>query len=397
MKENRSQYKQRFKEKKCCVLIPTYNNATNITNVIREALEYCDDIYVINDGSTDETLSLIEEFGASIKFISYEVNRGKGNALILGFRKAINDGFEYAITIDSDGQHYAHDLPIFIEKLEQEPNTVLIGARQLDKKNMSGGSSFANKFSNFWFNVETGISLKDTQSGYRLYPLVPISKMKFFTKKYEFEIEIIVRLSWRGCKVLSVPIDVYYPTKKERVSHFRPFKDFLRISILNTVLVFLALLFFLPRNIVRKYKNKKLKQIIKEDIFKVNAPIHNTAISVGFGVFMGIIPIWGYQLAVGFLLAHKFKLNKTIFFIFANISLPPMIPFILYLSYILGGYIRGGASCGIALDDISFETIKMNFTQYLVGSVALAILSGILFGLVSYMILLFTKRKKKNS
>ncbi len=397
MKESKDQYKLRFKEKKCCVLIPTYNNATTLTNVINDVLGYCSDVYVINDGSTDNTLSLIKKFGSTIKCISYAVNVGKGHALTLGFRKAFKDGFEYAITIDSDGQHFAHDLPNFIDKLETEPNAVIIGARQLNQENMSEGSSFANKFSNFWFKVETSYSLPDTQSGYRLYPLKPISKMKFFSKKYEFEIEVMVRLSWRGCQVIPIPIDVFYPKKEERVSHFRPFKDFSRISVLNTVLVTLALLFFLPRNIARKYKKKKLKQIIKEDILGKNTPTHKIASSIGFGVFMGIVPIWGYQLAVGFLLAHLFKLNKSIFFVFANISLPPMIPFILYLSYILGTFILGEGSWTIPLNDISFETIKENLWVYIVGSITLATLAGVLFTIISYFIINLFGRKKQLS
>jgi len=388
------QFKQSFKENKCCVIIPTYNNATTIVQVVTDVLDYCEDVYVINDGSTDETLSVLEKYKESIKCISYKNNQGKGNALLLGFRNAFEDGFKHAITIDSDGQHFASDLPVFLEKLKEEKEAILIGARKLNQKNLSKGSNFANKFSNFWFKIETGISLPDTQSGYRLYPLSPIYKRKFFSKKYEFEIEIIVRLSWKGYKVRSVPIDVFYPTRDKRVSHFRPFKDFFRISVLNTVLVFLGLLYFLPKNMVRKYKNKKLKQIIKEDILGGNSPIHKIAISIGFGVFMGIVPIWGYQLAVGFSLAHVFKLNKSIFFVFANISLPPMIPFILYLSFVLGGYILGDISWTIEIEDVSFETVKENLKQYLVGSMALAILAGSIFGIASYILLEIAGRKK---
>lgn len=392
MNENKSQYIQKFKEQECCVLIPTYNNIDTISQVIADVLEYCDDVYVINDGSTDNTLAEIEKHSEKIKLISYQENKGKGNALILGFRQAYKDGFKYAITIDSDGQHYASDLPNFSKELEKEKNAVIIGSRQLNEKDISSGSSFANKFSNFWFKVETGITMQDTQSGYRLYPLEPISKMKFFTKKYEFEIEIIVRLSWRACKIVGVPIDVFYPSKEERVSHFRPFKDFFRISVLNTVLVFLAFLYFLPRNIVRKYKKKKIKDIIREDILGKGTPKHIIAISIGFGIFMGIVPIWGYQLVVGFLLAHYFKLNKSIFFLFANISLPPMIPVILYLSYVLGGFLLGNGTWSISMSEISFE--NMNFWQYVVGSVALAIIAGFAFGIVSYLLLLMFKKNK---
>jgi glycosyltransferase involved in cell wall biosynthesis len=397
VKQSDKNWIQKCESLKCCVIIPTYNNAGTIKPVVESVLKYCSTIFVINDGSSDSTLQLLADFKSSIKLISYNDNKGKGHAILLGFRAAFEQGFEYAITIDSDGQHFAYDIPIFIEALENERQAVIIGARQLKQKNMSSGSSFANKFSNFWFKVETGITLPDTQSGFRLYPLKPISEMKFFTKKYEFEIESIVRLAWRGYKVISVPVDVFYPTKEERVSHFRPFKDFFRISVLNTVLVILALLFFLPRNIVRKYKGKKLKNIIKDELFTSQTPLHKKSLSIAFGVFMGIVPIWGYQLLVGFTLAHFLKLNKKIFFVFANISLPPMIPLILYLSYIFGGYIFGEVNWAVNLHNVSFETIKRDLKVYLVGSVALAAVAAALFGAVSYIILSIVEPKTKTN
>ena len=392
MKEiDKSQYIEKFKKQKCCVLIPTYNNSATISQIVLDVLEYCGDVYVVNDGSTDNTCVELEKHKSNIQLISYQDNKGKGNAMLVGFKQAFEDGFSYAITIDSDGQHFASDLPVFSKKLEEEPKAVLIGARQLDKEKMSKGSTFANKISNFWFKVETGVSVEDTQSGYRLYPLEPINTMKFFTTKYEFEIEIIVRLSWKGYKILGVPIEVFYPKKEERVSHFRPYKDFIRISILNFVLVNMALFFFLPRNLVRKYSKKKIKDIIKEDIVGEGVSNHIIAISIGFGIFMGIVPIWGYQLAVGFLLAHLFKLNKSIFFVFANISIPPMIPVILYLSYVTGGYLLGESSWAISFDDIALNAL--NIKQYIIGSIALAIIAGALFTTVSYFILMITKKR----
>jgi glycosyltransferase involved in cell wall biosynthesis len=383
-----------FRKNKCCVIIPVYNNSGTIEGVIQDVLLYCSDVYVVNDGSTDNTLEKINRFRDRINIITYEQNRGKGNALVKGFKKAFADGFEYAVTIDADGQHYAYDLPVFVEKLEEEKNVVIIGARRVNESERSGGSNFANKFSNFWFKVETGVSLDDTQSGYRLYPLKPVAGMKFYSSKYEFEIEVIVRLSWKGYKIINVPVDVYYPSREERVSHFRPFWDFVRISILNTVLVTLAFLFFRPRNVVRKNKNRKIKDIIKNDILNVNAPVHVIALSIGFGVFMGIVPIWGYQLAVGFPLAHLFRLNKSIFFVAANISLPPMIPFILYFSYLTGGYVLGDGGAQVSLDDISLETL--NLKQYLAGAVILAVVSGIAAGLISYFVLSLIRKIKNN-
>ena len=147
--------------------------------------------------------------------------------------------------MDSDGQHFADDIPTFIEKIEQKPGSILIGARNLRADNMPGKNTFANRFSNFWYKIETGNTLQDTQSGFRLYPLKQIKGIHLLTRKYEFEVEIIVRAAWKGINVENVPIKVYYPPKEERVSHFRPLRDFTRISILNTILVIYALLFYL--------------------------------------------------------------------------------------------------------------------------------------------------------
>lgn len=154
------QLKQRFRDNKCCVLIPTYNNRNTIAQVIKDVLEYTDDVCVVNDGSTDDTLSLIQQF-SNIKIHTYSVNRGKGFALQTGFMFAMDNGYEYAITIDSDGQHYASDLPVFIDALERDRNCIFIGARNMTVENVPGKSNFGNKFSNFWFKLETGIELPD--------------------------------------------------------------------------------------------------------------------------------------------------------------------------------------------------------------------------------------------
>jgi hypothetical protein len=140
--------------------------------------------------------------------------------------------------------------------VDQHPSAIIIGARNMDQASVPGKSSFGNKFSNFWFWVETGIRRNDTQSGYRLYPVKSLNGMQFFTKKYEFEIEVIVRAAWNGIEVLEVPVKVFYPEKEKRISHFRPFRDFSRISVLNTVLVTLAFLYIKPRDLFRSIKKK---------------------------------------------------------------------------------------------------------------------------------------------
>ncbi len=379
---------------KVCVIIPTYNNASTLAGVIEDVAGYSNHIIVVNDGSTDNTAEIILRF-PSVQFISYSKNVGKGWALRQAFKYAADKGYHYSITIDSDGQHFAKDIPLFIDKIETIPNSIIIGARNMGQASVPGGSSFGNKFSNFWFKVETGVNCPDTQSGYRLYPLLPLNKIHFITRKYEFEIEVLVRAAWKGIKVESVPVTVYYAPKNERVSHFRPFKDFFRISILNTVLVFISFLYIRPRNFLRILFNKeKLRKLLDDHLFNPHHSSELKSVSVAFGVFMGIIPIWGFQLLAAIFLAVLFKLNKPLVIVAANISIPPMIPFIIYGSYKMGAFWMGANAMQISFSRlITLESIKNNLVQYIYGSITLAIIAGIIFGMLTFIFLKLTGKK----
>lgn len=387
---------QAFNDLKVCVIIPTYNNAATIATVISDVLKFTGNVIVVNDGSTDDTRKIIADT-QNIYTVNYEPNRGKGWALRTGFKKAIELGYKYAITIDSDGQHFAADLPVFIKKLQEEGPALIMGARNMNTaENVPGKSSFGNKFSNFWYKVETGIELPDTQTGYRLYPLEPISKMKFFTKKYEFEIEVIVRLAWAGVKVVSVPITVYYPPAEERISHFRPFKDFSRISVVNTVLVAICFFYIWPRNFLRFFfKNKNWKQDLRNVLLRPGESDITKANSAAFGGFMGVFPIWGFQLLVGVPLAHFFRFNKTLFVIAANISFPPMIPVIVFLSFLMGKPFMGNRAVNLNFSDgLTLKTIGTQIEQYIYGAILLSIITALLFWMLTF-VFLKTYRKTK--
>ncbi len=248
---------ERINELNVCVIVPTYNNHKTLRRVIDGVLEQTHNLIVVNDGSTDVTSEILNSYNESFTLINIDKNQGKGNALREGFKKAKELNYDYAITIDSDGQHFPDDIPVFLDALEKEGKDVLlIGSRNMNQDGVPKKSSFGNKFSNFWFWFETGITLQDTQSGFRLYPLNSIPE-KFFTKKFEFEIEVIVRTAWNDVMVKNVPVKILYDPN-ERVTHFRPFKDFTRISILNTFLVLILFIYIKPRNFFRSLKKKKL-------------------------------------------------------------------------------------------------------------------------------------------
>lgn len=238
-----------------CLVLPTYNNEQTIGSVLGKLLEHTSQIIVVNDGSTDTTATILETFRSRlIALVSYPVNRGKGYALKCGFRKAMEKNYAYALTLDTDGQHDWSCVERLVEAAKTSPDTLLIGSRCRYHDNMPGQNKFANRFSNFWFYVQTGRQLPDTQSGCRLYPLRPLKDISLQTNRFEMEIEVLVRCAWRNIPLKAVPITVYYAPEGKRVSHFRPCKDFLRISWLNTVLTFLAVLYGRPKMLLSKWK-----------------------------------------------------------------------------------------------------------------------------------------------
>ena len=238
----------KMQELKACTLMPTYNNGGTLRDVVERVLNYCADVIVVNDGCTDDSAEILASFGDRITVVDYGSNRGKGYALKQGFKKAKQMGFSYALTIDSDGQHFPEDIPLFVEALEQHPGALIVGSRNLNQENMPGGNTFANKFSNFWFKIQTGIDLPDTQTGYRLYPLRRLPHI--FSARYEAELSLLVFSAWRGIDLVPIKVNVFYP--EDRVTHFRPFWDFFRISVLNTVLCLLAIVYGWPSKLIHK-------------------------------------------------------------------------------------------------------------------------------------------------
>lgn len=394
MSDTTMTYKERMSALRCAVVMPTYNNAATIAKVISDVKEYAADVIVVNDGSTDDTKDILSSI-SDIKVVDYPNNKGKGYALKLGLKKAYEWGFRYAVTIDSDGQHYADDIPAFIEKIEEKPDSLLIGARNLTADNMPSKNTFANKFSNFWYKVETGQTLSDTQSGFRLYPLDKLQKIHFITRRYEFEVEIIVRAAWRGVNVENIPIKVYYPPEEERVSHFRPLQDFTRISILNTVLVLYAFLLHYPWKFLQALTYSNIKNFIDKQVIHSKDTNLRMAAAMGWGIFCGIIPIWGYQMAFAGLSAHFMKLNKVVAVVFSNISIPPMIPFLLYGSMLFGSWILNIENV-FSFENVSLSNVGQSLTQYIVGSFAFATISGMLVFAIALITMIVCKRKSCN-
>ena len=238
------------------VVIATYDNAGTIANVVRRVEAITRDIIVVDDGCTDNTLALLQQLDVPPHIVTYKPNRGKGHALVQGFNKAMQLGWNYVITLDSDGQHFPEDLPQLVAAWTQHKDALIVGERGTGHLNMPRGNTMANKFSNFWFTVQTGIQLNDTQTGFRLYPLKRLRWLGITTSRYEAELEMLVFAAWHGIEIVPVKVRVYYPPQGERVTHFRPWADFGRISLLNVALCFGAVVYGWPMRLYRKIKNR---------------------------------------------------------------------------------------------------------------------------------------------
>lgn len=242
-------------ENDVCAVIPTYQNAKTLLKVVADVHRVVDTVFVVDDGSNDGTAALLDKATGNErpeKVLTHPKNCGKGAALKTGLTYARQQGFRYAVTVDADGQHRADDIPALLKAVEEEPDALAIGSRGLQHENMPAKSTFANRFSNFWFALQTLQRLPDTQSGLRVYPLRRLHGLRWMSARYEAELTLLVFSAWAGVKLLPVPVSVYYPPRDQRVTHFRPGRDFTRISVLNTLLCFLMVVYGWPRIFCRQ-------------------------------------------------------------------------------------------------------------------------------------------------
>lgn len=369
-------------ECRIAVVIPTYNNAETVERVVQTTLAMAEHVIVVIDGSNDGTAEILAKI-ESITIVAHRHNMGKGAAVISGLTKAREMGLTHAITIDADGQHLADDLPVFIQAIHNNPIAFVVGRRNLSGSGRPAKSRLLRFNSNFWIWLETGLWVRDTQSGFRAYPLKTTLDIKCRCRRYDMEVEVLVRGIWAGIPVIDIPVSVKYNQGSK--SHFRPLRDFILVSMLNCRLLIEKL--FLPKCIRDILQHKALSQTpVKQTIGKAfwkeitkgcESPLR-FAMSIGIGVMCGILPIWGLQIATALLVSHLMKLNKAIAVATSNISFPAMIPVILYFSILCGQKVLGQSSGG-GIDKFSLTPSNVwDYAMvYLIGSIALAFMAGL--------------------
>ncbi len=221
-------------------VIPVYNHAATVAQVARQAQSLGYPVFVVDDGSTDKIpQSLVEMKGITI--LRHSKNEGKGAAIMTGFMAASHVA-DYVITLDADGQHDPKDAWNLIDAIPAKKRPIVVGAREGMEDAMGTHvpwtSRFGRKFSNFWVRASGGPKLSDTQSGMRIYPLPEAMSLKTRARRFQFEVEILVQAKRRGIPIIEAPISVVYGSDGSRISHFRPFVDFIRNSKTFTRLIF---------------------------------------------------------------------------------------------------------------------------------------------------------------
>jgi glycosyltransferase involved in cell wall biosynthesis len=370
-----------------CILIPCYNHPTTVAAVVADAQKFCP-VIVVDDGST---LPLPDLPGCEL--VKLAQNTGKGAALRAGFQRAMELGYTHAITMDADGQHYAEDLPKFLQAIGTQPENFIVGVRDLVAAGCPKHRQRSNAASSFWFRAETGVKLKDTQCGFRGYPLALVKKLAVKSQRYAYELEFMVRASWVGTPLVAVPVKCTY-NDGIRNSHFRPVVDLWRIMRMNILLVLQS--WFVPRGLRIKWSfgvETTRKQALHE-IFSENAhEPGRLAFAVGLGLFFGIVPLWGVQMATLIFVAHKLRLNKAIALVASNISIPPIAPFIIGIGLIIGHWMITGERLPFPPPPPSTKLILRYILESAAGSVVLAVVVGILGTMIAYVIARIVKRK----
>lgn len=214
------------------VVIPAYNEADTIRDLVQRVLVQVGRVVVVDDGSTDDTLNELQ--GLPVELLCHSSNQGKAASLRDGMRHARALGASAVVTLDGDGQHAPEDLPRLIECAARHPGELVIAARRSNLEAAPPARLFANRFADFWVSWAAGQRIVDSQSGYRLYPEEVIDRLDIpcdRARGFVFESEVLIEAARKGISVVSMGIAAHYPENR-RASHFRPVTDITRIVLM---------------------------------------------------------------------------------------------------------------------------------------------------------------------
>jgi glycosyltransferase involved in cell wall biosynthesis len=240
------------------VLIPSYNPGLKVFATVQAALEQWSPVWVVVDGSTDDSAQRLQAMAAAepgLKVLVLPQNRGKGAAVLFGLRQALAAGFTHALTMDSDGQHPAERIRTFMQVSMAAPQAMVLGNPVFDGS-APGLRVKGRQISNWWANLETlWAGIGDSLFGFRVYPIVPlvgIMGRQLWMRRFDFDVEAVVRLCWRGVQPINLPAAVlYFRPEEGGVSHFNYGRDNLLLTWMHFRL-FWGFILRLPMLVARR-------------------------------------------------------------------------------------------------------------------------------------------------
>lgn len=377
---------------KFVIVIPVYNHAKSLRDVVLKALEVHDTVMVVDDGSTDSGLNTLK--GLDVIVLHHPINRGKGAAILTAAKAACRLGMTHMVTIDADGQHDPDDFKRFVPLVKRDPYAIVVGKRDFQTMNVPGLSRFGRHFSNFWLRLQTGQVVRDTQSGLRSYPLVVLERLNLRENGYAFEVEVLVKAAWVGVALREVDISVYYPPRSERISHFHVFRDNVRLSLLNTKLTLRSFVPVPHRRILDCDRSnpkisiwhpiRSLKTLLTE-----NLSPSQLATAGAMGVFLGTLPLIGLHTITILFTAGFFRLNKLAAVGTSQFCMPPLIP---ALCIETGYFLRHGKFLTeVSLQTLGYQGLERLF-EWIIGSVILAPAISVIMWCILFMTALIVKR-----
>ncbi|WP_462323821.1 DUF2062 domain-containing protein [Desulfoplanes sp.] len=366
------------------VVIPVYNHAGTLQEVVTRTRAVHDHVLVVDDGSTDLSQDRLEELG--VPSVCHAKNQGKGAAIRTGAETARHMGMTHIITIDADGQHDPADIPLFIAAIAKDVNAIIVGARDFSGSNIPQSSRFGRHFSNFWLRVQTGAVISDVQSGFRAYPVTIFNHLSLTENHYSFEVEVLVKAAWAGFRLEEVDVAVFYPKKEQRISHFKAFKDNVRISLLNTRLTIRSIL-PIPHTTFDTgsagaptpiHPIRSLQRLLADD-----ATPRDLALACALGVFLGTLPLVAMHSIAILLAAGWLRLNKFAALAASQVCIPPIVP---ALCIEAGFFMRHGRFLTeISLQTLGYEAFQRLY-EWILGSLVLAPLFAVATLVIVYVL-----------
>jgi glycosyltransferase involved in cell wall biosynthesis len=220
-----------------CALIPAFNEATYIADVVERTRQYVAEVVVIDDGSGDGTADIAQTAGATC--LRLPKNCGKASALRTGIAFAREHRFSHVITIDGDGQHLPEDIPLMLRVAEETGADLIIGARSFDRARMPRPRYFSNVIGSRLASALVGHEIRDSQSGFRLFRLDKLDGAKLRSRCYELEMEILIKMARSGCTIVHAPIRTVYDDGQAR-SKMKPVRDTVRVCLWSLAFRFLG-------------------------------------------------------------------------------------------------------------------------------------------------------------